>query len=36
MPTLGPEHLLQNPQDKKAVWEDIKMVLAEMEQVKKG
>lgn len=36
MPTLDPEHLLRTPEDKKAVWEDIKKVLAELEKVEKG
>ena len=30
MPTFHPSYLLRNPEAKKAVWEDIKMVLAEM------
>lgn len=32
MPTLDPAHLLQNPDDKKLAWEDIKKVLAEMKK----
>jgi len=35
MPTLEPAQLLANPDDKKAVWEDIKKVLAELKQNKK-
>jgi len=31
MPTLHPAYLLRNPNDKKLVWEDIKMVLRELE-----
>jgi DNA polymerase len=31
MPTLHPAYLLRNPADKKLVWEDIKMVLRELE-----
>jgi uracil-DNA glycosylase len=30
MPTLHPAYLLRNPADKKLVWEDIKMVMAEL------
>lgn len=30
MPTLHPAYLLRNPGDKRLVWEDIKMVLAEL------
>jgi uracil-DNA glycosylase family 4 len=33
MPTLHPAYLLRNPNDKKLVWEDIKMVLRELEGV---
>jgi DNA polymerase len=32
MPTLHPAYLLRNPNDKRLVWEDIKMVLRELEQ----
>jgi len=32
MPTLHPAYLLRNPADKKLVWEDIKMVLRELEK----
>ncbi len=32
MPTLHPAYLLRNPNDKKLVWTDIKMVLAELEK----
>ncbi len=32
MPTLHPAYLLRNPNDKKLVWEDIKMVLRELEK----
>jgi len=35
MPTFEPAQLLANPGDKKAVWEDIKMVLAELKKIKK-
>jgi uracil-DNA glycosylase len=31
MPTLHPAYLLRNPNDKKLVWEDIKMVMRELE-----
>jgi len=31
MPTLHPAYLLRNPNDKRLVWEDIKMVLRELE-----
>ncbi|MBI3783817.1 MAG: uracil-DNA glycosylase [Deltaproteobacteria bacterium] len=31
MPTLHPAYLLRNPADKRLVWEDIKMVLRELE-----
>ncbi len=31
MPTLHPAYLLRNPDDKRLVWEDIKMVLRELE-----
>jgi uracil-DNA glycosylase len=31
MPTLHPAYLLRNPADKKLVWTDIKLVLAELE-----
>ncbi len=31
MPTLHPAYLLRNPNDKKLVWADIKMVIAELE-----
>jgi uracil-DNA glycosylase len=31
MPTLHPAYLLRNPNDKKLVWADIKMVLSELE-----
>ena len=30
MPTLHPAYLLRNPADKRLVWEDIKMVIAEL------
>jgi len=30
MPTLHPAYLLRNPADKRLVWEDIKMVMAEL------
>jgi DNA polymerase len=30
MPTLHPAYLLRNPGDKKLVWEDIKLVMAEL------
>lgn len=33
MPTLHPAYLLRNPADKRLVWEDIKMVLRELESV---
>jgi DNA polymerase len=33
MPTLHPAYLLRNPNDKRLVWEDIKMVLRELESV---
>lgn len=36
MPTFDPARLLANPADKKAVWEDIKMVMAELEKLKKA
>ncbi len=32
MPTLHPAYLLRNPNDKRLVWEDIKMVLRELER----
>ena len=32
MPTLHPAYLLRNPNDKKLVWADIKLVLAELEK----
>jgi DNA polymerase len=32
MPTLHPAYLLRNPNDKKLVWADIKIVMAELEQ----
>jgi uracil-DNA glycosylase family 4 len=32
MPTLHPAYLLRNPNDKKLVWADIKMVMAELGQ----
>jgi uracil-DNA glycosylase family 4 len=32
MPTLHPAYLLRNPNDKKLVWTDIKMVLSELER----
>jgi uracil-DNA glycosylase family 4 len=32
MPTLHPAYLLRNPNDKKLVWADIKMVMAELER----
>jgi DNA polymerase len=32
MPTLHPAYLLRNPNDKKLVWADIKMVLSELER----
>ncbi len=32
MPTLHPAYLLRNPNDKKLVWADIKMVIAELER----
>jgi len=32
MPTLHPAYLLRNPSEKRAVWEDIKRVLAALEQ----
>ncbi len=35
MPTFEPAQLLANPGDKKAVWEDIKKVLAELKKSKK-
>ncbi len=35
MPTFEPAQLLANPGDKKAVWEDIKKVLAELKKNKK-
>jgi DNA polymerase len=31
MPTLHPAYLLRNPNDKRLVWEDIKMVMRELE-----
>ena len=31
MPTLHPAYLLRNPNDKRLVWEDVKMVLRELE-----
>ena len=31
MPTLHPAYLLRNPNDKKLVWQDIKLVLRELE-----
>ncbi|HVM97991.1 MAG TPA: uracil-DNA glycosylase [Candidatus Acidoferrales bacterium] len=31
MPTLHPAYLLRNPADKRLVWEDIKMVIRELE-----
>ncbi len=34
MPTLEPAHLLMHPEDKKAVWEDIKKVLAKLQKTK--
>jgi uracil-DNA glycosylase family 4 len=34
MPTLEPAQLLANPHDKKAVWEDIKKVIAELGKIK--
>jgi DNA polymerase len=36
MATYDPAHLLKNPGDKKAVWDDIKMVMAKLENRKKG
>jgi len=33
MPTFHPSYLLRNPEAKKDVWEDIKMVLAEMNKL---
>jgi uracil-DNA glycosylase family 4 len=35
MPTFEPAQLLANPGNKKAVWEDIKKVLAELKKIKK-
>ncbi len=32
MPTLHPAYLLRNPNDKRLVWEDVKMVLRELEK----
>jgi uracil-DNA glycosylase family 4 len=32
MPTLHPAYLLRNPNDKRLVWADVKMVIAELEQ----
>jgi DNA polymerase len=32
MPTLHPAYLLRNPADKRLVWEDIKMVIAELQE----
>ncbi|MFQ5666035.1 MAG: uracil-DNA glycosylase family protein [Candidatus Binatia bacterium] len=32
MPTLHPAYLLRNPSDKKLVWEDVKLVLRELER----
>jgi len=32
MPTLHPAYLLRNPADKKLVWEDIKLVMRELEK----
>jgi DNA polymerase len=34
MPTFHPAHLLRKPSDKKAVWEDIRKVMAEIEKIK--
>ena len=36
MPTFHPAYLLRTPGDKKLVWADIKKVIAEMENLKKG
>ncbi len=36
MPTFHPAYLLRNPADKKLVWEDIKKVIAELENIMKG
>jgi DNA polymerase len=36
MPTFHPAYLLRNPSGKKAVWEDIKKVMAELEKSSKG
>jgi uracil-DNA glycosylase len=33
MPTLHPAYLLRNPNDKRLVWEDVKMVLRELGQL---
>jgi DNA polymerase len=30
MPTLHPAYLLRNPNDKRLVWSDIKLVMAEL------
>jgi DNA polymerase len=32
MPTLHPAYLLRNPADKRLVWEDIKLVIRELEK----
>lgn len=36
MPTFHPAYLLRNPADKKLVWDDIKKVLAKLENIEKG
>lgn len=36
MPTYDPDHLLRNPDDKKSVWADIQLVMAELEKTQKG
>lgn len=35
MPTFHPAYLLRTPSDKRLVWDDIKKVIAEMENIKK-
>lgn len=36
MPTFHPAYLLRTPGDKKLVWEDIKLVLVELNKIRKG
>lgn len=35
MPTFHPAYLLRNPQDKRKVWDDMKLILAELQRAKR-